>query len=153
PAPWNGLKLFGPDGRVLSAARGKEVQARFEQGVARHVPWDQVGVVRPYRQAEEAHCDRVLQLIATAKVPPAPIGACLDGNGGAGGPIGKRLPTALAVGTVCQGCDADGTFRHAPEPTEANLKEVSPLVAQRGCNIGFALDPDSDRLALIDEQG
>ena len=60
---------------------------------------------------------------------------------------------ALHVETVCHGCDADGFFLHEPEPTEANLREVSPLVSQHGADIGFALDPDSDRLALIDENG
>ena len=54
---------------------------------------------------------------------------------------------------MCLGCDADGHFAHEPEPTEANLREVCPRVAAAGCDIGCVLDPDSDRLALIDETG
>jgi phosphomannomutase len=63
------------------------------------------------------------------------------------------LLNALQVPTVAHGCNADGFFLHEPEPTEANLREVAPLVRQRSCSVGFALDPDADRLALIDETG
>ncbi|HVS36007.1 MAG TPA: phosphoglucosamine mutase, partial [Gemmataceae bacterium] len=48
PAEWNGLKLFGPDGRVLSAAEGRKVQARFESGDAARVPWNKIGGVQDY---------------------------------------------------------------------------------------------------------
>jgi phosphomannomutase len=153
PAPWNGLKLFGPDGRVLSAAVGEKVKELFERGASRKVPHTDLGHVRHHRQAEEAHGDLVLHLIDGARIRAARFKAFLDGNGGAGGPLGKRLLQALAVQTVCQGCDADGFFRHEPEPTAENLKEICPLVRQHQADVGFALDPDSDRLALIDEKG
>ena len=54
PAPWNGLKLFGPDGRVLPAAEGKQVQARFDAQTFRRVPWDQLGQV-----ADQPHARRL----------------------------------------------------------------------------------------------
>src|SRR5215831_6825631 len=60
PAPWNGLKLFGPDGRVLSAAEGRKVQERFERGSGRSAAWDALGAVSDYSQAEKIHCDRIL---------------------------------------------------------------------------------------------
>ncbi len=153
PAPWNGLKLFGPDGRVLPAEVGRKVKELFEQGAARKVPHGDLGGVRHYRQAEEVHGDRVLHLVDGARIRAARFKALLDGNGGAGGPLGKRLLQALAVETACQGCDADGYFRHEPEPTAENLVDICPLVRQHRADIGFALDPDSDRLALIDEKG
>jgi phosphomannomutase len=153
PAPWNGLKLFGPDGRVLSAAEGHKVHALFEAGAERAATWDAVGVVRPYRLAEEVHGDRVLQLIDGARIRAARLKAFVDANGGAGGPLARRLLQSLAVETVCQGCDADGLFRHEPEPTAENLRDVCTLVPLNRAAVGFALDPDSDRLALIDETG
>lgn len=152
-APWNGLKLFGPDGRVLSASIGEQVTRRFNNGEARLVPHNDVGTVRHYRQADEVHGDHVLRIVDGGRIRSARLLAFLDGNGGAGGPLGKRLLQSLAVETVCQGCDADGYFRHEPEPTAENLKEVCPLVRQNEADVGFALDPDSDRLALIDENG
>lgn len=152
-APWNGLKLFGPDGRVLSAGVGQKVKELFVQGATRKVPYTDLGSVGHHRQAEEAHGDLVLRLIDGPRVRAARFKAVLDGNGGAGGPLGKRLLQALAVETVAIGCDADGFFRHEPEPTAENLKDICPLVRQHQADVGFALDPDSDRLALIDETG
>jgi phosphomannomutase len=153
PARYNGLKLFGPDGRVLSAAVGRKVQTLFESGATRAVPYQELGTVQDYRKAEDDHRDRVLQLVDVPRIRAAHLRAFLDANGGAGGPLGRQLLAALGVQTTCHGCDADGFFLHEPEPTAENLRELCPLVRQSGADIGFALDPDSDRLALIDETG
>src|SRR5579875_2561350 len=153
PAPWNGLKLFGPDGRVLSAAEGRRVQARFESGTIRYVPWDAVGTVQDYREAEELHCHRILEQIEVSRIRAAGLRAFLDANGSAGGPLGCRLLQALQVETTCRGGEANGVFLHEPEPTADNLRDLAPLVSAQRADIGFALDPDSDRLALIDETG
>ncbi len=153
PAPWNGLKLFGPDGRVLSAAEGRKVQALFEKGQSRRAAWDALGAVREFRQAEELHRNRMLELVDVPRIRAAGLRAFLDANGGAGGPLGRELLKAFHVETTCRGCEADGIFLHEPEPTAENLRAICPLVVQQGADIGFALDPDSDRLALIDEQG
>ena len=152
-APWNGMKLFGPDGQVLSATEGQRIKALFESGASRKVPYNEIGAVHPYRQAEEVHGDRVLNLVDGNRIRAAHFRAFLDGNGGAGGPLGRRLLASLGVDTIAHGCEADGDFTHEPEPTAENLKEVCPLVRAGGAAVGFALDPDSDRLALIDENG
>jgi phosphomannomutase len=153
PAPWNGLKLFGPDGRVLSAAEGRKVQALFENGAGRRVAWDALGTVHDYSKAEELHRDRILELVDGPRICAAGLRAFLDANGGAGGPLGRRLLEGFGVETFCRGCDADGVFLHEPEPTAENLRDICPLVPEQRADIGFALDPDSDRLALIDEKG
>lgn len=153
PAPWNGLKLFGADGRILSAGEGRKVQTRFESGTGQHVAWNALGTVQDYPKAEEIHCGRILELIDVPRIRAAGLRAFLDGNGGAGGPLGRRLLQALQAETICRGCEADGVFLHEPEPTAENLRDVCPLVAEHRADIGFALDPDSDRLALIDETG
>jgi phosphomannomutase len=153
PAPWNGLKLFGPDGRILSAAEGRKVQARFEIGDIRRAAWNALGTVRDERQAEKWHCDRVLELVETGRIRAAGLRAFVDANGGAGGPLARRLLEALGVEATYRGGEADGVFLHEPEPTADNLRDICPLVAASHADIGFALDPDSDRLALIDENG
>jgi phosphomannomutase len=153
PAEWNGLKLFGRDGRVLSAAEGLRVKELYDAGSRRDVPHSELGTVLDYRQAEEIHCNRVLELVDAAHIRAAGLRAFVDANGGAGGPLARRLLEALQVTTVCHGCTADGFFLHEPEPTAENLRAVAPLVSDHGADIGFALDPDSDRLALIDENG
>jgi phosphomannomutase len=153
PAPYNGIKLFGADGRVLQANVGAEVKRLFEAGSARQAAWNELGTIRHHRQAEETHGDRVLQLIDGARIRGMRFKVLLDANGGAGGPLGQRLLQSLAVETVPLNCEPDGLFRHEPEPTAENLAEVAPLVKKHGAHLGFALDPDSDRLALIDENG
>ena len=152
-AAYNGLKLFGPDGRVLSADVGKCVQKLFESGAFAPVSHADVGTVRYHRQADEAHGDQVLRLIDGARIRAARFKVLLDGNGGAGGPLGCRLLQSLAVETICEACEADGFFRHEPEPTADNLASLCPRVREHEADAGFALDPDADRLALIDETG
>lgn len=153
PAPYNGIKLFGPDGRVLKASVGAEVKRLFEAGTGRHVAWNELGTMRHHRQAEETHGDRVLQLIDGARIRGMRFKVVLDANGGAGGPLGQRLLQSLAVETIPLHCEPDGLFRHEPEPTAENLASVAPLVKKHAAHLGFALDPDSDRLAIIDENG
>jgi phosphomannomutase len=153
PAPWNGLKLFGPDGRVLPAEQGRAVQGLFESSAGRAVPFNELGAMQDYHKALDLHRDRVLQLVDVPRIRAAGLRALLDANGGAGGPLGRRLLKALQVETTCRGCDADGFFLHEPEPTAENLREVCPRVREHGADVGFALDPDADRLALIDETG
>jgi phosphomannomutase len=153
PAEWNGLKLFGPDGAVLSAAAGQEIKALFDAGSFRRAAWDEIGTVMECRQADDWHRERVLELVDVPKIRARQLRAFLDANGGAGGPLGRRLLESFQCRPVCLGCDADGHFAHEPEPIEANLRDVCPRVPAGGCDIGFVLDPDSDRLALIDETG
>jgi phosphomannomutase len=153
PAPWNGLKLFGPDGMVLTAAEGQKVQALFAAGQFRRVPWTDLGALTESRQAEDWHRQRVLELVDVPRIRARQLRTFLDANGGAGGPLGRRLLESLQARPVCQGAGADGIFEHEPEPVAANLRDVCPRVAREGADIGFVLDPDADRLALIDEAG
>jgi phosphomannomutase len=153
PAEWNGLKLFGADGAVLSAVAGQRIKELFDAGSFRRVGWNEIGTLTECRKADDWHRECVLELVDVPKIRARGLRAFLDANGGAGGPLGRRLLESFQCLPVCLGCDADGHFAHEPEPVEANLRDVCPRVAAAGCDIGFVLDPDSDRLALIDETG
>lgn len=153
PAEWNGLKLFGGDGRVLSAAEGLLIKQRFETQTPARVSWDKIATVSECREAEEWHHERVLRQVDVVRIRAAGLRTFLDANGGAGGPLGRALLDSLQTRPVCVGCHADGDFAHTPEPTAENLRDISPRVAKESSDIGFALDPDADRLALIDEMG
>jgi phosphomannomutase len=153
PAEWNGLKLFGPAGTVLTATEGRKVQDLFEAGGTRFVAWEQLGNFVDRGPAYDWHLNQVLPLIDVVRIRSRQLRVFLDANGGAGGPLGQRLLEALRCEVTCRGCYADGLFLHPPEPTAENLTDVAPLVREAGAAVGFVLDPDADRLALIDETG
>jgi len=153
PAPWNGLKLFGPDGAVLNAAEGRKIQALFDAGAFRNAPWDGLGSVVPWRQVEDCHREQVLELVDVPRIRSRHFRVLLDANGGAGGMLGVKLLVSLGCRPISVGCEADGFFGHAPEPLAENLREIAPLVPEEDADVGFVLDPDADRLALIDETG
>jgi phosphomannomutase len=154
PAPWNGLKLFGGDGGVLSAARGREVKQLYDTGRFASVAHDKLGCVHACRHAADWHRERVLQLVDGTRIRSRGFRTLLDANGGAGGPLGKvLLETLQGSPPALQGEQPDGNFAHPPEPLAENLHTILPLVPKCGADAGFVLDPDADRLAIIDETG
>jgi phosphomannomutase len=153
PAQWNGLKLFGPDGAVLSAEEGKKIQRVFEAGAFRQAASDGLGAVNVCPHALDWHRLRVLELVDATAIRRRGLKVLVDANGGSGGPLARDLLESLGVACTVLGGAADGRFAHEPEPTAANLTEVCPQVRTAGADIGFVLDPDADRLAIIDEKG
>lgn len=153
PAQWNGLKLFGPDGAVLPADQGQEVRMIYNSGQTARASWNAIGTVRIPPDVQDDHARAVLEQISAATIASRSIRVLLDGNGGAGGPLGVKLLAEFGCEVVQHHCVANGDFVHEPEPTPAHLVEVAPWVKQSGSAVGFVLDPDSDRLALIDETG
>lgn len=157
PAPYNGLKLFGSDGRVLSAAAGERVRKRFEAGMARPVAHNQGGLRSEARDVAAWHIAHVASLAAADgyadSIRSMAPRVLIDANGGAGGPAALKLLQALGAVAVPVHCEADGLFRHPPEPTLENVTGVGKGVVDHECHLGAVLDPDADRLALIDETG
>lgn len=153
PAPWNGLKMFGSDGAVLTAQRGAEVRSIFEADSAKLVSWDQLGDVGVPPDVQEVHAHTVCEQVSVAAIHASNFRVLVDGNGGAGGPLATHLLQALGCEVIGHACSPDGHFVHEPEPTPAHLEHVGPMVPRSEAHIGFALDPDADRLALIDEKG
>ncbi|MEZ6142753.1 MAG: phosphoglucosamine mutase [Zavarzinella sp.] len=153
PAPWNGLKMFGNDGAVLSAERGKQVQRLFERGPLKWADWSKQGEVHIPPDLLEDHARMGCDIVSVADLQSRHFRVLLDANGGAGGPLGLNLLHHLGCEVVAQGCNADGVFMHEAEPIPAHLTDVAPRVKEAECAVGFVLDPDADRLALIDENG
>ena len=153
PSPWNGLKMFGPGGAVLSADDGRAVKQLYESGDFARAKWDGVGTTRDPPDVHAEHAKVVLDQVSVARIANAGFRVYLDANAGAGGPLGTKVLTDLGCAVVQNECEPTGRFAHDPEPIPANLGDVAPWVKQTESAVGFVLDPDSDRLALIDETG
>src|SRR5262245_24201142 len=142
PSEWNGLKLFGADGAVLSAAEGQKVKAIFERGDFRQAAWNEIGGVTECPDADDWHRLRVQEVVNVAKLRDRGFRVFLDTNGGAGGNLGPDLLIDFKCGLSYFGEVTDGCFLHPPEPIAENLVGVLPLVRERGADVGFVLDPD-----------
>jgi phosphomannomutase len=154
PVEWNALKLVGPDGIFLDAEAGARVRALAEQGPER-AGWDGIGSVRQDPGAIERHLELVLALpeLDVAAIRNAGFHVALDCVRGAGGTIIPRLLEQLGCRMDGINLETDGRFPREPEPIPENLGALSELVRRSGAQVGMAVDPDVDRLALVDERG
>jgi phosphomannomutase len=154
PIEWNALKLVGPDGIFLDGESGSAVRALAEAGPAR-VGWEGVGEVVEDRDAIQRHLQLVLALpmIDLAAIRQRKFHVALDCVRGAGGTTMPALLEQLGCRVSSINVETDGRFPRPPEPLPENLGDLARLVRASGADIGFAVDPDVDRLALVDEQG
>ena len=154
PIEWNALKLIGPSGLFLDAAEGAAMRALMEAGVT-HATWDRLGEVEPDPAAMERHLDLVLALpfLDVAAIRRRHFHVALDCCNGAGGAIMPELLARLGCKVTAINLPTDGRFPHPPEPIPENLGALEALVRTSGADVGFAVDPDVDRLALVSERG
>jgi phosphomannomutase len=129
------------------------VKRLYETGEFERAKWDGIGASQPPPDVLADHARAVLDTVSVAAVAARGFKVFLDANGGAGGPLGSQLLYDLGCSVVQYECDPSGRFAHEPEPIPANLAEVAPWVLSSESAVGFVLDPDADRLALIDETG
>ena len=154
PIEWNALKLVGPDGIFLDGEAGARVRALAEAGPAR-AGWDGLGAVREDHDAIARHIRMVLDLpqIDLAAIRQRKFHVALDCVRGAGGTTMPALLEQLGCRVSAINLETDGKFPRPPEPLPENLGELSRLVRETRSDIGFAVDPDVDRLAVVDENG
>ena len=153
PAQYNGLKFFQPAGMVLGPAAGREVLRRFNDREFGWAAWDALGRVRTLEDPDHAHLNAVLKIVDVAAIRKKAFHVVLDACHGSGGRMGAELLRVLGCQAVILGGQPDGRYDHPPEPTETNLREFGSIVAAAGAAVGFAQDPDADRLAILDENG
>lgn len=154
PAEWNGLKLAAADGTFVSPERGREVQRIFEEGPA----WAsaaELGAIREREGAAARHVDRILALplLDAAALRERGFHVALDTVRGAAGPVMTRLLERLGCRVEGVDLETDGRFPRDPEPRPENLGRLGERVRETGAELGIAVDPDGDRMALVDERG
>ncbi len=153
PPRYNGLKFFQPGGMVLGPEQGKDVLGRFEREEFAWVAWDHLGKVHTIDDPDAAHLARVLMTVDIEAIRRRGFTVALDACHGAGGRMGEALLRDLGCTPVVLGAAPDGRYDHPPEPTAANLQTFAAIVPAVGAAVGFAQDPDADRLAIVDETG
>ena len=154
PIEWNGIKCLDSDGLAPPGREASKIIARFEGNQVDRVAGAECGRIHHADDAAEHHVDKVLSIVDVEAIRGRRFRVVLDSVAASGGPAGRRLLEALGCDLVHLHGEPLGVFPHTPEPTEANLTELAEVVAKdSGATVGFAQDPDADRLAVIDENG
>ena len=154
PIEWNALKLIGASGLFLEAAEGTAMRALVEEGTP-HASWDRIGRVIQDDGVAARHVESVLAIpyLDAAGIRARKFKVALDCVRGAGATVMPLLLERLGCDVVAINMEPDGRFPREPEPIPANLGELEHLVKESGADIGFAVDPDVDRLALVADGG
>jgi phosphomannomutase len=153
PVEWNGLKFFRRDGIYLNAEQGRELLDIYYQGSSLRAKWDGIKPVETNSDGERIHIERALANVDVSAIRSAKLRVALDCCNGAGVDVTIKLLDALGCRIDKMHCVPDGLFPHDPEPTFENLQDLIEHMKQGGANVGFAQDPDADRLAVVAEDG
>jgi len=155
PAEWNALKLVSEEGIFFDQNRFKAFQEYLLQEDPRLVESEALGSATEDRDAWPRHLEHILRLpyLDVDLIRSSNLKVAVDCVHGAGGPFINELLDRLNCRVVSIGMKPDGHFPRDPEPTAANLSDLTMLVQDSGAAIGLAIDPDADRLSLVDEMG
>ena len=156
PAQWNALKLLNEDGEFLSDADGREVLALAEAEDFDYVTYDRLGTETGDDSWTEKHIRMVTGMTLTDcdAIRKAGFTVAVDAVSSVGGIAIPALLRALGVRKVIElYCEPTGLFPHNPEPLPEHLSDISRTVKESGAHLGFVVDPDVDRLAIICEDG
>ncbi len=156
PKQWNALKLLNEKGEFLSAADGEKLLNIIEQNNYQYAGINDLGQITTKTNGYiDEHIAAILKMdeVLTDKIKQKGFKVAIDAINSTGGIAIPKLLDALNVKYDCLFCDVSGNFEHNPEPLEKNLQSIMTHVAQTGADLGIVVDPDVDRLALIDEKG
>jgi phosphomannomutase len=155
PIEWNALKFVGPDGIYLGVEAGARVGELARDGRIGRATWDTVGAVADDPDAVERHLDALLAVraLAVKAIRRRRFRVALDTVRGAGGVVMPELLERLGCRVAAINLETDGRFPRPPEPLPEHLKPLGALVRRHKADLGIAVDPDVDRLAVVDERG
>jgi phosphomannomutase len=152
PIEWNGLKPFSKRGSVFDQTLGKQLLALLESG-PRYQPWNGLGSVKLVAAEHSEHLRRVFQLVDVSAIRARKFKVVLDCNHGSGAVLGPKMLQELGCEVIVMGDVPDGQFEHPAEPLKENLASLMSAVTTHAADVGFAQDPDADRLAIVDNSG
>jgi len=156
PAEWNALKLLNEKGEFLSSRDGMNVLEIASSEGFIFISNDFFGSLKYDNTWGEKHIDQVLALplVDQQAIKAAGFSVAIDCINSVGGLILPQLLRTLGVSKIFElNTTPDGNFAHNPEPLPANLNSISELVISKKADLGFVVDPDVDRLAIVNEDG
>lgn len=156
PTQWNALKLLNERGEFLNDAEGKEVLRLAETGDYEYAQVQDLGKLYVNETYNRKHIEKVLALplVDTEAIKAADFTVAVDAVNSVGGVVIPQLLRALGVKNIIElNCEANGRFAHTPEPIPENLTQISSLMKDGRADVGFVVDPDVDRLAIVMENG
>lgn len=152
PIEWNGLKPFSPLGGVFDARIGEQLLAQLDSP-PRYQTWNRLGTLETFPDAARVHLQRILPLVQAPAIRDRKFRVVLDVNHGSGALLGPLLLETLGCDVTVMGAPPDGRFEHPAEPLKENLTRLADRVRELQADVGFATDPDADRLAIVDNTG
>ncbi|HAH26316.1 MAG TPA: phosphoglucosamine mutase [Prolixibacteraceae bacterium] len=155
PKQWNALKLLNDKGEFLNAAEGAIVLDIAEHESYVFADVDDLGTVAN-KDYTDIHIKQVLalDLVDVEAIRKAGFKVAIDAVNSVGGVVIPALLKALGVKEIVEiNCEPTGHFAHTPEPLPENLVETAAIIRGRAVDVGFVVDPDVDRLAIISEDG
>ncbi len=156
PAQWNALKLLNSQGEFLSAADGEAILEKARSHDFCYADVNNLGIVKPLEGMDIQHIGRVagMDLVNVEKIRSKGYRVVIDCVNSVGGIVLPQLLRALGVEEVIElYCEPTGRFPHDPEPVPEHLSEISATVVREKADVGFVVDPDVDRLAIVCEDG
>ena len=155
PKQWNALKLLNEKGEFLNAEEGQQVLALAEAEDFLFPDVENIGKVISREDFNPTHIDQVLalKLVDVEKVKARKFKVVVDAVNSIGGVVIPALLEKLGCEVVKLNCEPNGQFAHNPEPLAENLTEISKVIVEVGADLGIVVDPDVDRLALVNEDG
>ena len=156
PKQWNALKLLNENGEFLNDAQGKEVLRIAENDEYTFADIDSIGHAYTNNTYDAKHIESVLalDLVDRDAIAKADFTVAIDAVNSVGGVVIPRLLRALGLKNIIElNCEATGKFAHTPEPIPENLTQISDLMRSGKADVGFVVDPDVDRLAIVMENG
>ena len=155
PKQWNALKLLNEKGEFLNDKEGKQVLALAEQEDFLFPEIDSIGKVILREDFNPTHIEQVLamRLVDVEKVKARKFKVVVDAVNSIGGVVIPALLRKLGCEVVELNCEPNGHFAHNPEPIPQNLTEITEVVVREKADLGVVVDPDVDRLALVNEDG
>jgi phosphomannomutase len=155
PKQWNALKLLNAKGEFINAQDGAEVLQIAEDESFIYAEIDDLGAYSTREDGIGIHINKTLALplVQTENIKAKKYKVVVDAVNSTGGVAIPQLLEALGCEVVKLYCEPNGHFPHNPEPLAEHLTEICKLMKTQNADLGIVVDPDVDRLALVDENG